>query len=282
MKYMTKVWYETSQKTDYHVLLKASKQAETFSEEYFKWLYEKKEAAWIKDQKEAAEVSFEDLYPEEFCVKNLAEYGFSPDKIEAAKKGYFEMREQILQNYDEICHEFDPVQEKKIFRRMMHNNIKNLKANLPDEILRKVADIRVLALNYASADIKKEITAFCRANDRTVDEASKAYLKECRKAFKKGNIPVFENASFHDCRIVSCRKKGADLVLTLDNSGGFTNISQIKFKDCMVIKQDKPLHNAVWLYDEIYKTDTGYEFHVLLEKGGRIDFIVRATDIECR
>lgn len=41
MKYMTKKWYNTMQKTDLHFFLKVSKKAETFSEEYFKELYKK-------------------------------------------------------------------------------------------------------------------------------------------------------------------------------------------------------------------------------------------------
>ena len=71
-----------------------------------------------------------------------------------------------------------------------------------------------------------------------------------------------------------------DLILTLDNSDGFTNIKQIIFKDCTVLKQDSSLHGAWWLYDEIYKTDKGYEIHALLQNKQLIDFIVNATDVE--
>ena len=42
MRYMTKEWYETAQKTSYHLGLKVSKKAETYSECYFKELYKQK------------------------------------------------------------------------------------------------------------------------------------------------------------------------------------------------------------------------------------------------
>ena len=73
------------------------------------------------------------------------------------------------------------------------------------------------------------------------------------------------------------------MVLELDNSGGFTLIDQVVFKNCDVLTQDGRLHGARWLYDEIYKTDEGYEFHALLiGKRQLIDLIVRVTDIVCK
>lgn len=45
MKYMSKEWYETMQKTDFHLLLRVSKKAGMFSEDYFKKLYKSEEKA---------------------------------------------------------------------------------------------------------------------------------------------------------------------------------------------------------------------------------------------
>ena len=108
----------------------------------------------------------------------------------------------------------------------------------------------------------------------------KAYWKEHRKTFKHNEPSFLEIFNFHDCKVISCRKKGNDLILTLDNSGGFTNINQIIFKDCNVLKQDSLLYGAWWLYDEIYKADKSYEIHALLQNKQLIDFIVSAVDIE--
>lgn len=279
MKYMTKDWYETAQKTSFHLSLRISKNAEVFSEVYFKELYKSEEKAWLRLQEDDSKVQFEDIYPDEFQAEYADGRPLEPSEFEEAKKEYFKMREQARLNFLNTPY-FDPEQEKNNFKRSFRYNVKHLRENLPDKILRKIADIRVLALNRASADIKKEITAYCKANERAVESATKAYWNEYKKNFKSAEPAFAENFNFHDCIVVSCRKKGKDIVLTLDNSGGFTDINQIIFKNCSIIKQDTQLHGAWWLYNEIYKTNDGYEIHVLLLKNELIDFIIIVTDVE--
>lgn len=280
MKYMTKEWYNTMQKTDFHLLLKISKRAEFFSEEYFKKLYKKEEAAWLQLQKDVSNVRFEDIFPEEFYMENVDGAPVDSEEFEEAKRAYFEIREQALLEHDKNPPVFDVEQEKKNFKQALRYNVKHLKANLPTDILQKVADIRILALNHASAEVKREITAFCKANDESGKDAMKAYWKEYKKTFKRCEPVFVESFNFHDYKVVSYRQKGNDLLLGLDNSGGFTGINQIIFKDCIVIKQDSPLRGAWWLYDEIYKTDNGYEIHVLLQNKELIEFTISTTDVE--
>ena len=279
MKYMTKEWYETMQKTDFHLLLRVSKKADVFSEDYFKKLYKSKEKAWLRLQEDVSKVQFEDIYPDEFQAEYADGHPLKPSEFEEAKKEYFEMREKARLNFVNTP-AFDPEQEKKNFKQALQHNVKHLERNLPGEILQKIADIRVLALNHASADIKKEITAYCKENEKAVESATNAYWNEQKNSFKNGEPAFSENFNFHDCKVISCRNKGKDTVLTLDNSGGFISISQIIFKNCSILKQDTPLHRAWWLYDEMYKTDAGYEIHVLLQKKELIDFIVTVTDVE--
>jgi hypothetical protein len=307
MKYMTKEWYETAQKCSFHLPLKVSKKAEVFSIDYFRNLYKSEEKAWLRLQENVSDEKFEDIYPDEFQAEYYDGRQLEPSEFEKAKKVYFEMREQARLDFINPP-AFDPIQEKKNFKQALQSNVKYLKRNLPDEILQQIADIRVLALDRASADIKKEITAYCKVNEKAVDSAINAYWKEYKMSFKNGEPTFAENFNFHDCIVVACRKKGKDIVLTLDNSGveysnfhdcivvarkkggdivlsldnsgGFTTINQIIFKNCSILKKDKPLHGAWWLYDEIYKTNDGYEIHTLLDKNGKlIDFIVYATDV---
>ncbi len=276
---MTKEWYETLQKTSFHLPLKVSKKAEVFSEDYFKKLYKSEEKAWLRLQENDSNEKFEDIYPDEFQAEYADGRQLELSEFEKAKKVYFEMREQARLDFENKP-AFDPSQEKKNFKQTFQGNVKRLKRNLPDEILQKIADIRVLALDHASADIKKEITAYCKANEKAVEAAQNAYWKEYKMSFKNGEPTFAENFGFHDCIVVACRKKGGDIVITLDNSGGFTTINQITFKNCSILKKDKPLHGAWWLYEEIYKSNGGYEIHALLTKKSElIDFIVYATDV---
>ncbi len=247
MKFMTKEWYETMQRTDFHLLLKATKNAAVFSEEYFRNLYNDKERAWLRLMKNIFKVSFKDFYPEEFYIDDNLVHSLTPEQLGEEKRSFFEKREQARFDFEKRCI-FVPAEEKENFKKALLHRIKRLKKDLPDNILQKIADIRVLALDRACADIKKDITAYCEANKKAVESAMNEYWKEYNRCFD-GVLPAFaDDFNFHDCKVVSCRKNGKSTILSLDNSGGFTTISKIIFKNCSILKQDAPLHGAWWLY----------------------------------
>ena len=50
MKYLTKKWYESLQKINMNLLIEIAKEAETFSEEYYKKVYQEEERRWIELQ----------------------------------------------------------------------------------------------------------------------------------------------------------------------------------------------------------------------------------------
>lgn len=56
MKYFTKEWYETCQNSGWHLNMAVSKNAEEFNEEYYRDLYIRRRRAFVKEQKEVAEV----------------------------------------------------------------------------------------------------------------------------------------------------------------------------------------------------------------------------------
>ena len=47
MIYPTKEWYQAMQRSDWHVGLQEAKEAETYSEEYFRRLYRAEEQKWM-------------------------------------------------------------------------------------------------------------------------------------------------------------------------------------------------------------------------------------------
>ncbi|MBQ6864918.1 MAG: DUF4085 family protein [Clostridia bacterium] len=281
MKYMTKEWYETMQRTDFHLLLEISQQAETFSESYFKMLYKCKEQEFVDREKSVSQVRFEDLYPEEFNTEHFDGLDLSTEQIESMRNAYYEQRKQARKGFADR-HSFDEDVAKKNFRSALRHNIANLKKALPEEILQNVADIRVLALDVASARVKKEIEHYCRQNERIVKQVQTAYWKQYKKMFK-GNPPSFwEELRLHDCKLASCRKKGNDVVLKIDPTHGINkpDIRQVILKDCTVLKQDTPLHGSFFLYDEIYRNGEQYEIHFLLAGKRLKDFIVCVRDVE--
>lgn len=253
MRYCTKEWCWTGQKTDFHILLKVNKKAETFDEEFYRELYAEKLAERLKIDKGCSEVRAEQvIFPEEFETEE--EY------------------EQALRGYTPPI--FDPANTKRAFAAQHKCEIKRLRESLPEEILSKVADVRVLALDTASSEVKKLLTAFDKANEREVQRAFKKLHKAELKDFgSEENMPKFCEVSLHDCKITSCRKRGKALVLDIDHSGGFTNAVQVIFKNVEVIEREGRLNGCIWLYDEVYKCGRGLEIHALLWKYGELKYL---------
>ena len=85
---MTKEWYKTCQNSGWHLNMSVSKNAEEFNEEYYKDLYTRRRRAFVKEQKEVAEV-----LGEEFS-KAKAEVQFMENHERTVKS----MEESIPQN----------------------------------------------------------------------------------------------------------------------------------------------------------------------------------------
>ena len=88
MKYFTKEWYTLCQNSSWHLNMSVSKNAEEFNEDYYKDLYTRRRRAFVKEQKEVAEV-----LGEEFS-KAKAEVQFMENHERTVKS----MEESIPQN----------------------------------------------------------------------------------------------------------------------------------------------------------------------------------------
>lgn len=280
MKYFTKEWYELCQRTGFHFGLHADKRAESFSEDFFKKSYAKAEAEHLAFEESVCNVSFEDIYPETFDYAAYDVAGYTPEELSALEAQYYEMRDAAKDSFEANTREFDAASAKRTFRSIWKDKQKLFEKGLPCDILERVADIRVLALDIASAEVKRAITQFCKKNERTMKKTVSDYQKYYKKAFADGEPPFAEEFNLHDCMVMSCRKSGRDIVVMLDNSAGFTNAAKVVFRKAEILCQESPLRGAWWLYDELYKTDGGYELHVMACKKELVYFTVKCTDIE--
>lgn len=155
------------------------------------------------------------------------------------------------------------------------------KGVLPEWILRQIADIRVFAFHKATRSVIDAMTRYCTANEQAVKAVGENYRKYLEGAKTAIGEEMIRNFSFHDCKIVQYMMNGGTLRLLLDTSGGFTEINEIELRDVQILRQDGTLENSVWLYEEIYKENDRYEFHVLLQHPaeGLIDFILTAREV---
>lgn len=248
MKYFTKEWYELCQKTSFHLALEEEKQAEVFSEEYFQQLYKVRLKSWLNFQEEVASLMKNN---ESINTNDNNEVPFNREK-------------GIEQFYDGFIY-----------------NQEQLKKKLPDSILKQIADLRVFTLNKATKTVINAVAKFCEENKRFVTTTGESYIRYMEKSSNILNKEIIENFRFHDCKITKSVQKDKSLTLFLDNSGGFTNIDEVTFNNFTIIKQEGSLDDSWWLYEELYRVNDKYEFHVLLQnnKMGLIDFIVSADQV---
>ncbi|MEL7569796.1 MAG: DUF4085 family protein [Eubacteriaceae bacterium] len=277
MKYFTKEWYQLMQKTGFDVLLRASDKAQIFSEEYFKYLYKKKEREWLKLQKEVSEVSFDDIYPEQ-CDIDTDGLDLSVVALEKILKAYNEERTNALNNWVPFI--YDETVEKNNFSSALKYNTKDLMKHLPAEILSQIADIRVFALNVASHDVKKNVSEYCKNNMQIVDKTIKDYNLYFTKYLKTNKNPFARKFSFHDSKVVSARSKGNDFIFILTLDDFLKQTCKIIFKNYKIKYNDSSLANSWWLYEEIYNIEGGYEIHVLFEKNSKLkELTLTAEDV---
>lgn len=235
MKYMTKNWYDAIQKINLHRLLKIDKRANKFSEDLYQELYVKEKEQYLKILGATEEV--------EELIKKY-EHSNNISKAE---------QEKIIENIKNV----------KDYRRLVEHRINELKKKLPIDILSDIKDIRILALNYTTEDIYNRIKLYSEKMQEYVEKMCRDYQKLEDEQFKD-NKPEFITENFHDCDIEKSEIIDNNLILRLNNTGGFTNVNTLTFKNIEIIKQEGNLDNYWWLYNELYKNGNKYEVHILL------------------
>jgi hypothetical protein len=210
-------------------------------------LCQKTSAHLLLEEDEQAE-SFSEEYFQQLYNQKLTEYLNSWEEVANISHEPF--------NREIICKQFE---EAFIY------NQEHMKKILSEEILKMIADIRVYVLDKTSRQVINEVTRFCEENEKSVYRTIKKYDKYYKKSLESFDKDMVENIQFHDCLIIDIKETEQSLSILFDNSGGFTDICEMKFENYKLLKQDAPLQNSWWLYDEIYKISGKYELQVLLQ-----------------
>ncbi len=266
MKYLTKDWYRAMQCGSYHIGLIEINKAQYFSEEYFQKVYKKQEKHQLDMEKSWYEMCNYDKIYENYKG--------------TTSKSRVKWREEFLRN--DIEYRLALEEQKKLFSENHNRIIKDLEENLPKVILDNVADIRLLALNRCTSKVKKLITAFGEKQIKYVHDCIDKYNKESDESFENEDVDIVKRLGFHDGEIISCKIEGKDLILRVSDIDGAseTGYGDITFMNFKIIDENVEIIKATWLYEEIYKKELGYEFHVLLIKEDMlIEFGVLADNI---
>lgn len=245
MRYLTKEWYNKMQYTSIYLGLKVNNRAEELSEDFYQKAYAKTKKRHIKELTDFTDYNkFKKIYLE------------SIDDHEGLKE---EDIEQEFRNANEEM--FLGMSLEEHFDYCQNNLIEQYKSAIPENILNKVKDIRVLALGYVSSEVYKLLKEYCDTNEKFVEEKLRESAKVEEEQFKNNPIKFIEE-SFHDCFVIEVIKEKTDLVINLDNEYGFTDKTKITFKNYNIIL-DENIKETHWLYNEVYKTKVGYEVHIL-------------------
>ena len=255
MRMLTKQWYQTMQDGGLGVCLEIDDRAAESSNGVFQAVWAEKLAAWLQ------------------------------------------MRAEICPILEE---EFDEAGERQLFEENYAREMEEYRTHTPGKILEKVADIRLLALGICTEAVFKELEEYRSLCQKRTEETMHE-VWELQKA--QGLDKVWTRGySLHDSRVQSVKREGEDLIIEfevedpeerladirendpelLEEMGEahflFPEIKAIRFRDAEILKQEGALENAWWLYDEIWKTDRGYEIHALLWQENDVFELT----IECR
>ncbi len=189
-------------------------------------------------------------------------------------------REEKARYYAEMDTFSIPVKPHSFYTEF-RSQTKRLLSDLPQYILDEVADIRVLALHHCSQTVKEMITFYNAKCQNQVDGAIKAYAEHERVQFAKKRPSFLDDFVLHDCLATSFRKKGNDyhLLFSSDMNSNMHGIKRVIFKKATVLQKEKPLSGAWWLYEEVHKTEDGYEIGVLFDKKDVFEFSIKCNDI---
>ena len=243
MKYYTKEWYELMQKQQYTAGLQKIPD-KTYSEQEIQAFYDADLAAEVKRD--------EELY-------------HTPPNFDAYEA--FSKRPP-----------FDPAETVKCFENCYKGRVRYGGYGYPRWVCDTV-DQRLLALHRIPESAYDRL----RREEAENQKVFRRIMSEAEKDLDAQGIPerIKTQFCFHDACVLALKKNRADMELYLRKDGGWpegtTPYIKIIFKKTTNIEREKGfsiriktnaegelISSCQYLYDELYRTNEGYEFHVLL------------------
>ena len=159
---------------------------------------------------------------------------------------------------------FDKEAVAREFANNYKENLEFVKANLPEDILANVKDVRVLALGTATNDIAMQITRFCGKKNRLCEAVEREYNNASEEADEKvGGAVANRLLTLIGSEIVSIENNGenATLIFSPAESG---ETRSIILENATLVESNEPLNGAsIVKYELLIAQDEGFEFNVL-------------------
>ena len=283
MKYLTKEWYELCQRTGLHFGMKVNKGAAIYDEELYLKLYKRKERKFVKTQHESYNFDPRFMLEQDGCTGVPIDKFVTGEEIKEEDIIVFHMTTEERESIQKMIDEYDvrpPFDEKRCrdeFRYIQETyKIIDAKEKIPHELIQQIADIRVFALGYCTKEVLIQLKKISKKNEQKVNLISDEYSK----VQQAENIPKYikESFGFHDCEVTEL-SVDKNIVMRFDTRGGFTDLNKITFVTSEIIKQEDHIVGSTWIYNELYRTENGYEAHMLFQGEDMPELIISCKDI---
>lgn len=159
---------------------------------------------------------------------------------------------------------FDSAATEHQFDINYEENLAFVKANLPEEILAKVKDVRVLALGSVEYDVATEIERYCGKLKRRCADVEEQYdeqLAEVGDALGWDTVHALDNLI--DAQIESCEQVGDDVVIGLYLEQSRANLTVI-LRGAKLPENAAKTVGSIVCRHEILKNEDGFTFGLLL------------------
>ena len=290
MKYLTKEWYIAWRRAGISRGLRPDPLAEQFSEAHYKKVYDEELRRYIASFEPLDISTIKKIHEEEFKqakkVLPPAEWQKYYDAMLAwqIKTWHDEMKPFGDAEKQQLTDEFIDWQRSKI----------EICQTLPDEIKAKIADIRLLALGYASQEVINILNEYCAGQEEIVDEVEQE-VKQRNRFIEVGTSAGMElkqvreeNPDIQNCDSIDDQLRN-ELFQKITWEGttlriDFEEISLI-IPEAKILEYDELIIGAGWFEYELYRQDNRIQFQMLavnFDKGGSIPvyFSVEGADIQ--
>lgn len=140
---------------------------------------------------------------------------------------------------------------------------------------------RLLALDLLPETVYKALKEREKSAKKALNETEKKAKQAMLREEKQLPEEIRDIFCYHDAEILSIAQVGSDIYMDLKKDFDFDDANpyeRVVFKDANFIEKDPGLDSdAFYLYDELYKTEHGYEYH-LMATGEDLGYVT----IECR
>lgn len=302
MKYFTKEWYNLMQRLHYTLCMRAIADKD-YTDADIEALYKRKLAASIRhDRKEynnpphIIEIDFDNCSLEDFMWFDGEKLVY-PKSMDEVKRNYENEYRRAKQEF-ESRPPFDPSGTVDTFERMYKGGLEHGYTSFPDWVKDEV-DIRLIALGYLPKSVYDRLKAEQKRNRVEFNKINREAKKALAKQAKEIPDRISQHFGFHDGQVMSLENIGDDIVMIINIDGipaeDETPFARVTFVGGEVVERDANLkfarrkvsydgeeHDAycIWLYEGLYKTEDGYEAHMLFDEGELGYLTIRCRDIK--